>query len=310
MIIHALPINNLPCGGIKTHYDLCEVERELGINSVIAFDSLDKIPQWLSREVGKVLTYKEAKDIAFREREKGKSNVVVGWEDYKILNECFPVSDFIHICYIQGHVFWQGFQFYVDKYLWFVSNFVKRVCNSKGFVIEPFIRPEIFYPSSSRKFNRLPYKVLVQSRKGGREAVDRLKNLALGDVFFNSIFEFDILEDVNEVEFSNKLRKADIFLAHSYPEGFNLPPLEAFASKTLVVGFSGEGGDEYMVDNENCFIVPSGDYYGLLTKFLKILKCYNLDEIIENGYKVSKGYSKENTKNKLITHLKYLEVSF
>ncbi|HQF31505.1 MAG TPA: glycosyltransferase, partial [Hyphomicrobiales bacterium] len=44
-------------------------------------------------------------------------------------------------------------------------------------------------------------------------------------------------------------RSADVFLALGFPEGFALPPLEAMACGAAVVGFTGGGGREHMVDD-------------------------------------------------------------
>lgn len=307
MIIHILPENLIPCGGIKVHYDLCEVERDLNIKSVISFPNKDRIPKWFKRNVGGVVSYEEAKELGYQEKKKGKDVLVIGWEDFDILNNHF--KDFNHACYIQGDVFWRGSQFYNNKFILCGSNYIKkRIGEDSAFVIEPFIRPEIFYPNKDQKFKELPYKVLVQARKGGKEAVEKLKSFVPSN-FYEGKLEFEIIDDVNEKQFADKLRNADIFFAHSYPEGFGLPPLEAMASKTLVIGFSGGGGTEFMENNENCFYVADGDYGELTRSIWKLLSMSKsqLEVILLNAFYMSKEYSKEAVKYKMINFLRRLE---
>jgi glycosyltransferase involved in cell wall biosynthesis len=309
MIIHILPENLIACGGIKVHYDLCEIERDLNIKSVVAFPNKDKVPKWFKRDTGKVLSYEEAKELGYQEKKKGKDVLVIGWEDPDILNNIF--KDFIHCCYIQGDVFWRGFYNYFNKFILCSSNYIRRKIQlDSTFVIEPFVRPEIFYPSKEQKFKGFPYKVLVQARKGGKEAVEKLKSFIPKDSYEGKL-EFKILEDVNEKQFAEELRDADIFFAHSFPEGFGLPPLEAMASKTLVIGFSGGGGTEFMENNENCFYVADNDYGELTRVFWKVLSMSKsqLEVILLSALRTSRKYSKEIVKLKLINFLRILNLN-
>jgi glycosyltransferase involved in cell wall biosynthesis len=309
MIIHVLPENEKCCGGIKVHYDLCEIERDLNIKSVIAFPNKDKIPKWFKRNVGKILSYEEAKELGYQDKKKRKDVLVIGWEDPDILNNNF--KDFIHCCYIQGDVFWRGFYNYPDKFILCGNNYIKKKIQlDSAFVIEPFIRPEIFYPSKEEKFKELPYKVLVQARKGGKEAVEKLKSF-IPNSSYEGKLEFEILEDVNEKQFADKLREADIFFAHSFPEGFGLPPLEAMTSKTLVIGFSGGGGKEFMENNENCFYVADDDYGELTRSIWKLLYMSKnqLEVILLNALTTSKKYCKETTKLELTNFLRRINLN-
>ncbi len=308
MIIHVLPENEKCCGGIKVHYDLCEIERDLNIKSVIAFPNKDKIPKWFKRNVGKILSYEEAKELGYQDKKKRKDVLVIGWEDPDILNNSF--KDFHHLCYIQGDVFWRGFYNYFDKWILCGTNYIKKKIRfDSAFVIEPFVRPEIFYPSKEQKFKEFPYKVLVQARKGGKEAVEKLKSF-VPENYYEGKLEFKILDDVSEEEFAEELRNTDIFFAHSFPEGFGLPPLEAMASKTLVIGFSGGGGTEFMENDKNCFYVADDDYGELNRVVNKVLsmKQNELEVILLNTLNTSRKYCKEATKLKLTNFLRRINL--
>ena len=304
MLIHALPENLSPCGGIKVHYELCEIEKDLGINSVIAFPDKNKIPKWFKRNVGEVLSYGEALDLGFKDKKNKKDVLVIGWEDPDMLNNSFP--SFFHACYIQGDVFWKGEHNYFKKFIVCSNSYIRNKINVFNCpIINPYINTNVFYPNEVYNLN-LPYKVLIQCRKNGKEALDKILSLVPKNYYKNK-FEFTLLKDSSEKDFAKKLREHDVFFAHSYPEGFGLPSLEAMSSKTLVIGFSGGGGVEFLKNEENSFIVSDGDYVGIvqiLEKLLTLSKT-QIDLVISNAYKISLQYSKENTKTQLINFLRY-----
>lgn len=53
------------------------------------------------------------------------------------------------------------------------------------------------------------------------------------------------LDKMVYTEIANQLHKAAIFLSFGYPEGSPMPPKEALISGCLLVGYHGEGGQEY-----------------------------------------------------------------
>jgi glycosyltransferase involved in cell wall biosynthesis len=56
---------------------------------------------------------------------------------------------------------------------------------------------------------------------------------------------------------AQEMHKSAIFLSFGYPEGFSMPPAEAMISGCLVVGYHGEGGQEYFPSSSK-FNVPFG----------------------------------------------------
>jgi hypothetical protein len=58
-------------------------------------------------------------------------------------------------------------------------------------------------------------------------------------------------------QIATELKKAAIFLSFGYPEGFSMPPAEALISGCLLVGYHGEGGEEYFPSHSK-FSVPFG----------------------------------------------------
>ena len=68
-----------------------------------------------------------------------------------------------------------------------------------------------------------------------------------------------LIDNIPQHEVAAALRASPVFLNLPRPaEGFGLPALEAMASGSLVVGYTGRGGDEYLRP-EHAFPVPEGD---------------------------------------------------
>ena len=66
------------------------------------------------------------------------------------------------------------------------------------------------------------------------------------------------LEGLDQRGVADALRISPVFLNFPVREGFPLPPLEAMASGCIVIGYSGRGGDEYLLPDCS-FPVPEGD---------------------------------------------------
>lgn len=84
------------------------------------------------------------------------------------------------------------------------------------------------------------------------------------------------------------LGRARVFLSFGYPEGCPLPPLEAMASKCVVVGYHGEGGAEYLTD-ATAYPVPFGDILGYAATVERVLRAID-DDPAEVDARVRAGH--------------------
>jgi len=75
---------------------------------------------------------------------------------------------------------------------------------------------------------------------------------------------FQAIEGKTERETADILSRAAIFISSSNREGFGLPPAEAMASGCHVVGFTGDGGKEYM-SNDLCTIIEDQSLSSFVT---------------------------------------------
>lgn len=90
-------------------------------------------------------------------------------------------------------------------------------------------------------------------------------------------------------------QKSNIFLTVSYPEGFPFPPIEAMLCGCLVVGYTGGGGSEFMIDNKTAFIAEDGNIDELYKKLKKAITLSDneSEKIRQNAIKKAKGYDYE-----------------
>ncbi len=73
-------------------------------------------------------------------------------------------------------------------------------------------------------------------------------------------------------QFLDRVASARYLLTLSVAEGFGLVPLEAMGMGTVVLGFDGYGGREYMVPGQNCAVVPYPDVSGLVDGIIHAMR--------------------------------------
>ena len=103
------------------------------------------------------------------------------------------------------------------------------------------------------------------------------------------------LHNLSNKEFITSIKRSKIFLSFSYLEGLGLPPIEAALAGNQVIGYTGEGGNEYW--KKPLFTKIN---FGEITKFIKtIIERIHKDNLKKNYskkqfIKLKKKYSKEN----------------
>tara|TARA_Y100000591_G_C21781683_1_gene671436 strand:+ start:9 stop:1031 length:1023 start_codon:yes stop_codon:yes gene_type:complete len=86
------------------------------------------------------------------------------------------------------------------------------------------------------------------------------------------------LHNLSNREFTSSIKKSKIFLSFSYLEGLGLPPVEAALTGNQVIGYTGEGGNEYW---EKPLFTKIN--FGQINQFVKtIIKRTNKDELKKN----------------------------
>ena len=299
IIVHSVPVNKDVCGGIKVHYQLAMLEQEMGYDSFIVYKENDAPSiKWFPHTCTEY-TLNHFKYLL--EERKQQVFLLIGWEEPSSLD----VLPALHkVAYIQGHAFFRNVNEYKGAKLWFNSNYVKNVCGVDGQVIPPYLDESFLNKERGIwTYFKHRHKLLVQARKQGKEAWDKVAYHIHSSVLDR--LDVTVLEDVDASLFKEALKAIDIFFAHSFPEGFGLPPLEAMGLGTLVVGYTGGGGSDFMKNHHNCFIAPDGDHIGIAKHLTNILlaKYNNIPHVLRNAHETANSYNKENTKKLLTTWL-------
>lgn len=299
VVIHLLPENLSPCGGIKVHYQLAEIGRELGAVTYVAFPKVEKLPiphiTWFDHYIPEI-DYTEAINLLNTVHSKD-TVLLIGYEDPKVLHLFDGVERAIKVAYIQGNIYYNGFDPAYDGIdIVYSSKWNQIMGVTPGPIISPYIDK---FPYTHKQLNTYKYVVLVTQRKGGEEAWNKLNELLPEGV--RDRLTVNVVPDVTEAEFIQHIINSHIVFAHSYPEGLGLIPAEAMSIGRLVVGFTGGGGGDYMGDNGNCILAPDGDYRRLADKLSDLIPSDNFDRVYyrlvrEGKLTVSKFFSKKNTR--------------
>ncbi|AWM12695.1 glycosyl transferase family 1 [Flavobacterium sediminis] len=87
-------------------------------------------------------------------------------------------------------------------------------------------------------------------------------------------WQFTEIDNKSEKEVSDILKKSTFFLSLNHKEGFGLPSAEAMAAGNIVIGFSGQGGEEYFKP-EFSFEIKEGEIIEFVETIESITSEYN-----------------------------------
>ena len=134
-----------------------------------------------------------------------------------------------------------------------IESFMQKVYGLSNISLIPYsIDTRIFFPEEKkRQIAYMPWK-LPNAAKFIEAAFKRIYK-EYQDISWVSI------SGMNREHAAKILRESAVFLSLSHRESFGLPPLEAMASGCLVAGFHGDGGREYMNQN-NGWWAEDGDW--------------------------------------------------
>ncbi|MDF1688929.1 MAG: glycosyltransferase family 4 protein [Cycloclasticus sp.] len=286
-----------PVGGIKVMYQHCLMLQELGYKAhpLIMGD-------YIGNFFGYDIELKYISDVGY---ELSSKDVIVSPEFLPYLGLKF--TNCIKVLFNQS----QSWRYYKDKldkadvgknYLElgydYVINCSDHLCkmlkekmNVDSVAITNGIDKNKFFP---RPEKRVQGRVLVLSRKHP----EHIQRIISASSQLN--FDFHVVDGLTEDELINEYQQADIFLATGYPEGLPLPQLEAMNCGCVVIGFSGGGGDEYMINNVTSLVSADGDFADVV-KQLRLLEKNksHKEEIRRKGYQKASEYTLVNTKRML-----------
>ncbi|MPS73921.1 MAG: glycosyltransferase family 1 protein [Chryseobacterium sp.] len=102
------------------------------------------------------------------------------------------------------------------------------------------------------------------------------------------------IDNKNEKEVAEILQKSAIFLSFNHKEGFGLPPAEAMSCGCYVIGYSGQGGKEYLKSNFSS-PVEDGNIIEFVERIEKSVQTFekNSSDILLKGRMASEFIRKE-----------------
>ncbi|MBG9544726.1 hypothetical protein ABE29_18770 [Cytobacillus firmus] len=105
-------------------------------------------------------------------------------------------------------------------------------------------------------------------------------------------FQIDVVVSPSQKELADIYRESSILLFASWYEGFGMPPLEAMASGVAVVATNCGGVESYAVNGKNALLFEPGDYKGITTGLLYLLKNKEFrQQMAEEGRKTALEFS-------------------
>lgn len=245
----------LPNGGTRMAYALgCILERDFGIPAV-AVQIAGEAP----------LHDIHAYDLRMPQIGLAQMEAEIGEDDVLVANPSFSPHQFgmrlpgFKLCYVQGFntfgLLDQRFQHYVAASD-FVGGFLRDVYGLHARTIAPYIELEAL-PAATAWEDRPPLRVLPY-RKGLPEVWDA-SFARLREIVSRQAPEIEFAEalaggNLPQSELFARIGEVRYLLSLSAAEGFGLVPLEAMALGTLVVGYDGYGGRQYMQPGENCLV--------------------------------------------------------
>jgi hypothetical protein len=193
----------------------------------------------------------------------------IGADDILVANPSYSSHTFglrlpgFKLCYVQGFSTYDLLDLKFDHYV-AVSDFVAEFLRPFGVaarVIPAFV--ELDDLPAAPEWAQRPALTVLPYRKGLAH---------VWDASFTRLRE-RVAQRAPEIEFAEALASADVphhellarlgsaryLLSLSAAEGFGLVPLEAMAMGTLVCGYDGFGGRQYMRPGENCAVAPYPD---------------------------------------------------
>ena len=284
-----------PVGGTKVSYQHCLLLKDLGY---------EVYPLIMGNYIGNFFGYdlelKYLKETGFKLK---PNDIVVGQEflpydalKFKNAKRILFMQNWINIGeklkrFDRGKTYLELGYDHVITCGDYCSQKVHEMMNIPAATITNGIDRNLFFPMPER---RIEGRVLALSRKNLKD-LNKIKELLKDENI-----DFHVVDRLTQSELIEEYRRADIFLAMGYPEGFSLPPLEAMNCGCAVAGFTGGGANEFMIDNDTALVAADGDCETAARKLLDLIQNKSLKERIRvNGMEKAKIYSLANTKQKL-----------
>lgn len=183
-----------------------------------------------------------------------------------------------------------------------IQRYVKWNMGLEAMLIPEFINPALYYVPDQPKEKRICY--LPRKERSGAW----LHGIFQRSEDRKGLVAWQPLQNLDEAEYAEQLRRARFFLVTNLQEGMNSSVLEAMACGCLVMGYAGVGGNSYMVGSgpeQNAFLVPNGDLPALgpavQATFERVREQPDaFDEIIRRGVQTAARFQNEKAESQAL----------
>ena len=222
---------------------------------------------------------------------------LVGEDDVLICNPSFSMHNLglrlrgRKLMYVQGFTTFSVLDRFFDHYVavsGFVSGFLAQTYGIEASVIPAFI-PGTDRTAQGASLHRpvmaweaRPAYSIEINVKGDKSQQSLLlervrRELKARDHALEESIDWDAATErawlrLPREPFLERVSSARYLLTLSVAEGFGLVPLEAMSLGTIVLGFDGYGGREYMVPGRNCAVAPYPDVAGVADGIIKAVR--------------------------------------
>lgn len=203
-----------------------------------------------------------------------------------------------------------------------VALFLKETEGVQSPIVRPALDPEVFSPAPDRGRDPARDVRIAWMPRKNRHLALQIRQIfeALARQAGQKPPVWVPIENLPPAGVAQALRRADVFLATGFPEGFGLPPLEAMACGCVVAGFTGMGGWDYMRQalpagftpafalpglpwGSNGFFAADGDVWGAAVALQAACDCLRAGtatRIVEAGLSTAAWYSPERQKQEVL----------
>jgi hypothetical protein len=296
--------NPKPAGGIRTLYRHVNLLNQHGIEAYIVHFSANLSLDWFSHKVP-VLHAGPNLSIA-------ESDWIVIPEDFRAAIEFCSTVNCNKAVFCQNHFYifkglsdrrnWADFGI---KHIMASSNeiqhYIQDVFGLPSTFFPYAINHKVFYPDDSKRQLRIAY----MPRKGEWN-LEVIKGILWHKYPELRKIPWVAIHGMTEMQVANTLRRCSVFLSTGFMEGFGLPPIEAMACGSMVLGFRAGGGKDFATEG-NGFWIPDEDpitFAHTLARVLKEIKdnpdSKKWSNIRSAAYTTSKRYTDDKTEEAVL----------
>jgi len=306
-IYYLCPDMDIPSGGINRIYRLAQVSAAAGYSACVLHQKEGFRNQWapydpafqywengLTFSIGDAVVIPESEPMAMQQLPKRVRKVGLAL-DWSYIFENLPM----------GH---RWIDYGICQVLTasrVVQDFITWTMQLPVYRISPPIDHERFYFDPIKKRNTITY---MAHRNDHGEWIEKIFRQLPRQL---SKWNWIPIKGMTVEGYAEVMRGAKIFVSTGLREGVPGPILEAMASGTIVVGYSGVGGNEYLVSDgpeQNAYRVENEDYFALCRVLESVIQRIerddpSIDAIRRNASKTVKSLTFEAEKQSLVEFL-------